>query len=205
MIVFVNMLILTIMLAICTDAFELAFNNWVRPVEFLKLIGISLAGLLVLRIAVSIFRKSNINSFQKRKKISILLIVLMSSYFYVDYGIKIYSHRFANAELRDRVIEKRTSYVHPPYGSEAKNLTGNEYVEITKTKWFPKLPENAKNISYSYSYDGFLPDYSLSIVYDVPKETKVDTLNYKDNTFSKTRTFELKEDHIRVTYTEYLW
>ena len=41
-IIFVNLSILTILLAIWTDKFELEFNDLVRPIEFLKLIGISI-------------------------------------------------------------------------------------------------------------------------------------------------------------------
>ena len=86
------------------------------------------------------------------------------------------------------------------YGNQAKNLTSQEYTEITKIKWFPKLPKEAENISYSYDYDGFLPDYDFSLSYDLPLESKVDTMSYKDDTFSKGRSFEIIGNKKRVQY-----
>jgi hypothetical protein len=205
-IIFVNLSILTILLAIWTDKFELEFNDLVRPIEFLKLIGISILGLIFLRLAVSVFRKLKVSSTKIKIGISTFLILLLSSYFYVDYGAKIYTNRIANNELRDGIIKKmKPIEMGLAYGNKAENLTGKEYAEITKIKWFPKLPKSAENISYSYDYDGFLPDYSFSLSYDLPKETKVDTLKYENGTFSKSRNFEIIGNRKRVIYSESQW
>lgn len=205
-IIFVNLLILTILLAIWTDKFELEFNDLVRPLEFLKLIGISLLGLILLRFAVSIFRRLKISSVKRKVRISIFLIFIISIYFYVDYGTKIYINRIANNELRNGIIKKIKSLeTGLTYGNKAENLTGKEYAEITKIKWFPKLPKDAKNISYSYDYDGFLTDYDFSVSYDLPIHFKVDTMTYENETFSKSRRFEIIGNKKRVTYSELLW
>jgi hypothetical protein len=205
-IVFTNLIILTILLAIWTDKFELKFNDLVRPLEFLKLIRISILGLIILRFVVSVFRKLKITSLKRKIGISIFLILLVSSFFYVDYGAKIYTNRIANNELRNGIIKKiKPLEMGLVYGNKAENLTGEEYAEITKIKWFPKLPKSAENISYSYDYDGFLPDYSFSLSYDLPKETKVDTLNYENGTFSKSRNFEIIGNRKRIIYSESQW
>jgi hypothetical protein len=205
-IIFVNLSILTVLLAIWTDKFELEFNDLVRPNEFLKLIGISILGLIFLRFTVSVFRRLKIVSSKRKIGISILLILLINSYFYIDYGTKIYTNRIANNELRNGIIKKmKPVEMSLAYGKKAESLTGEEYAEITKIKWFPKISKEAENISYSYDYDGFLPDYSFSLSYDLPKETKVDTMNYVNEKFSKSRNFEIIGNKKRVTYTEGQW
>jgi len=205
-IVFVNFIFLTILLTVWTDQFELYFNDLVRPIEFLKLIGISILGLILLRFAVSIFRTLKIKSINRKIGISILLIFLISGFFYIDYGNKIYTNRFANNELRNGIVKKIKPVENGlAFGNKAEYLTGKEYSEITKLKWFPKLPKSAENISYSYDYDGFLPDYSFLLSYDLPKETKVDTMTYKNGNFSKSRIFEIIDNKKRVTYYEGQW
>ncbi|MEM6686440.1 MAG: hypothetical protein AAF617_11710 [Bacteroidota bacterium] len=164
-----NLLVLTILLAIWTDPFEVAFNLGIRLFEFLKLIGISFLGLIVIRIAVTVFRKKQLYDIKKRIRISTYLIIGISSYFYVDYSIEIIDHRIIHANIRNSVMSKYNSFDSYPYGGTAANLTIQEYSEILKTTWFPELPKSAENIEYDYTYDGFLPDYSLTLKYDLPK------------------------------------
>jgi len=205
-VVLVNFIVLSILLTLWTDKFELFFNDWVRVFEFLKLIGLSIFGLIVLRFAVSVFRSLKIKSRKRKIGISIGLILVISSYFYVDYGTKIYYNRFVNSTLRNSVTKKVKPVEYGlSYGNQGERLTGKEYEEITKLKWFPKLSKHAENISYSYNYDGFLPDYDFSLSYDLPKEMAVDTMHYEDDTFSKSRTFEVIGDKKRVTYYEGQW
>ena len=81
-------------------------------------------------------------------------------------------------------------------------MTNKEYQKITEINWFPKLPIEATNIEYDYQYDGFLPDYSFSLSYDLPQEINVDTINYKSEDFTKFQTFEILNNKKRVTYIE---
>ncbi|WP_299105818.1 hypothetical protein [uncultured Tenacibaculum sp.] len=129
----------------------------------------------------------------------------MSSSFYIDYSRRIYNNRFINKELRAQVIQKVKPYQGSWFGNIAENLTEKEYHEITKIKWFPTIPKGAENISYNYEYEGFLPDYSFSLSYDLPISTKVDTMHYKDHNFSKSRTFEIVNNKKRITYYEGQW
>lgn len=68
--------------------------------------------------------------------------------------------------------------------------------------WFPKLPNEASNIKYSYSYDGFLPDYLFTVTYDLPAQIKVDTINYRKGDFSRYQSFVTIGNIKRVTYSE---
>lgn len=204
-IVFINFILLFLMLDFWVDAFELEFKHDLVFFEILSLIGISLLALIVLGITVVIYRSWNIKSLKKKMSISILSVLLISSNFYISYGKKIYQNQFVNHELRKSIMHKIKPYEGSWFGNKAEHLTLKEYTEITKVKWFPELPQEAENISYDYEYEGFLPDYSFSLSYDVPFHTKVDTLNYKEGTFSKSRSFEIVGTIKRVTYYESQW
>jgi len=80
-----NLTVLTILLALWTDRLELLFNDWVRPIEFLKIIGFSIASLIAMRIAVSFFRKRAITDRKTKLRIALILTFLASSYLYIDY------------------------------------------------------------------------------------------------------------------------
>ncbi|WP_299436573.1 hypothetical protein [uncultured Maribacter sp.] len=110
-----------------------------------------------------------------------------------------------NKELRAGIMNKIIPYEGSWFGDKAENLTEKEYIEVTKVKWFPKLPKGAQNISYDYEYEGFLPDYSFSISYDLPINSEVETINYENKTFTKSQTFEIVGNKKRVTYSEGLW
>ena len=187
------------------DKFDDEFNGGSFYLESLKLIGLSIIGIISLRIAILIFRKRNIKSTLKRFGISILIILCISGYFYFTYGKKIYHNQFLNKDLRNSIVNKIIPYEGSWFGNKAENLTEREYIEITKVKWFPELPKGAQNISYDYEYEGFLPDYSFSISYDLPLNSKVETMDYENETFSKSRTFEIIENKKRVTYSEGSW
>ncbi len=77
-----------------------------------------------------------------------------------------------------------------------------EYQEISKMNWFPMLPKEATNINYTYEYDGFLPDYYFFLTYDLPKEMKIETINYEKGDFSKFQAYEIIGTKKKVTYSE---
>lgn len=202
-VVFINFMILWLLLLAWLDDFEFEFNKDTYFFETLKLIGLSVLFLLLLRILVFLFRHFKINS--KKVLLSSCLVIVLSSSFYIDYSRRIYNNRFINKELRAQVIQKVKPYQGSWFGNIAENLTEKEYHEITKIKWFPTIPKGAENISYNYEYEGFLPDYSFTLNYDLPVNTKVDTIHYKDHNFSKRKTFEIVNNKKRVTYYEGQW
>lgn len=198
----INLIILTTLLALWTDKLELIFNDFVRPIEFLKILGFSLLSLIAIRVMLYYFKKKNIYDTRKKLKSAILLSFLISSYLYVDYSIKIVKNIVINREFRNQITTKIKPVYKLAYGTKADNLNIREYQEISNINWFPKLPLEATNIKYSYEYDSFLPDYSLSLIYDLPKEMKVEIINYKNGDFSKSQTFEVIGNNKHVTYNE---
>ncbi|MEO1032377.1 MAG: hypothetical protein AAFX55_13275 [Bacteroidota bacterium] len=204
-VILVNSLLLTTLLALWTDKVELTFNEFVRPIEFLKILGISFGLLILLRIAVGYFRTHNINSIRRRLVISVWVTLAVSSFLYINYGKKVFEHRIKHKTIRQSIATKIQPVVGLAYGGKADSLTIQEYRIISNINWFPELPSYAKNISYTYDYDGFLPDYDFDLSYSIPAEKKVDTFTYKDDTFSKGRYFKIIDNQKRVTYYEFLW
>jgi hypothetical protein len=201
-VVIINLIILSVLLAIWTDSFELTFNSLVRPIEFLKVIGFSIVSLIGIRVFVWIFRKRKIYSIRKKVVISAIVTFLISSYLYVYYCSKIVENRFVNREIRKNIIDKIKPSNGLANGNKADNLTLTEYRFITKSNWFPDLPDSSINIGYIYEYDGFLPDYSFTLIYDLPKGYKIKEIDYQKGDFSKSQTIDLLNDRIRVTYNE---
>ncbi len=198
-----NLIILTVLLALWTDKLELTFNDWVRPREFLKIAGISLASLIAIRILISFFRNKNITATSLKIKIATLLTFLISSYLYIDYSTKVISNVFVHRQFRNQIADKIKPSKQLANGTKGDSLTIKEYQQIAKMYWFPKLPIEASNIYYNYSYDGFLPDYLFTLTYDLPIQQTVDTINYKKGDFSKSQSFIIVDNKKRVTYSEY--
>ena len=197
-----NLTILTALLAFWTDELEMTFNTFVRPFEFLKILGFSILSLMGMRILVYYFIKKSIVSTSTKIKSAALLTFLISSYLYVDYSSKFINNFIVNGELRKRITDKIEPANGLANGTKATNLTIQEYQQIAETAGFQKLPLQATNIEYSYAYDGFLPDYLFTLTYDLPNEMKVDKENYSNGDFSKSRTFEILDNNKRVTYSE---
>jgi hypothetical protein len=105
-------------------------------------------------------------------------------------------------QIRNQIADKIKPSNELANGTKGDSLTIKEYQQITKIYWFPKLPNEASNIQYSYSYDGFLPDYLFTVKYDLPAQIKVDTINDKKGDFSKYQSFVIIDDIKRVTYSE---
>ncbi|MCD4793382.1 MAG: hypothetical protein K8R54_09130 [Bacteroidales bacterium] len=202
LIAFVNSVILTILLAIWTDEVELIFNDLIRPIEFFKIIGITLLSLIGMRILVGIYRKRKIYSLKKKVLYSVVLTFIISSYLYVDYSVRIVQNKVINQELRYSILSKVENANMLAYGTTADELTIEEYEEIRKMNWFPKIPDLAVNISYLYAYDGFLPDYIFRLIYFVPDSIEVGVINVEKGDFTKTQRFDIVGKMKKVTYQE---
>ncbi|MEP2280960.1 hypothetical protein [Maribacter sp.] len=197
-IVLINLIILTGLLAYWTDFIELTFNSYVRPIEFLKIIGFTFLSLIGIKIAIGFFRKRN-TSTKKRIQISTLITILVSSFLYFDYSKRIYENRIQKRELRKELTLKIEPANGLAFGTKADNLTFDEYQEITRIKWFPKLQKNADSISYYYTYDGFLPDYSFNVSYNLPKNVEIDSTEFK---YGKIE-IDTIGNKKRISYNEY--
>jgi hypothetical protein len=152
-----------------------------------------------MRLAISFFRKRAINDVRTKLRIATFLTLLVSSYLYIDYSAKIINNRIINGHLREQIATK----VHSDEGNRTigSNLTIQEYQQISEITWFPKLPDDAANINYSYWYDGFLPDYIFELTYLLPKEAKVESFDIRQGDFTKTQTVNVIGDKIKVVYT----
>lgn len=197
----VNLIVLTALHAIWTDRFELIFNN-VRPFEFIKIIGITIISLLATRLLLYIFNKKNVTNNKVKLSITIITTLLISSYIYIDYSVWIIDNRFINKTLRDKAQAK--VYNVSAMGYEAKNLTIEEYDEIIKLTKFPVIPKQSTHIYFSFSFDDFLPDYSLSIEYYLPIDIKADTMFYQDGDYSKQQKVDIVNNKQKVSYYESL-
>jgi hypothetical protein len=198
----VNLTVLTVLLTFWTDELELTINTLVRPIEFFKILSFTAISLIGMRILVFYFRKKNIQATRTKLKSAILLTILISSYLYVEYSVKFAKNIIVNRQFRNEIAYKIKPANGLANGTTALNLTIKEYQEIAKMNWFPKLPIKATNIMYNYQYDGFLPDYSFTLMYDLPEEIEVDIINYESGDFSKYQTFEIVDNKKRVTYNE---
>lgn len=199
---FINVTLLTVLLALWTDRLELTFNDWVRPRESLKIVGFTIVSLIAIRILVSYFRHKSITTTSTKIKISALLTFLISSYLYIDYSTKVINNVILNGQFRNQIADKIKPSDIFAKGTKAESLTIKEYQQISKMYWFPKLPIEASNINYAYGYDGFLADYSFTLTYDLPAKIKVDTMNIKNGDFSQYQSFVTIGNINRVTYSE---
>ena len=195
-----NGIALTFLLALWTDRVELIYNLYVRPIEFLKIIGITVLSLIGMYIIRKIIKGTNEESKLLRIKYSVLFTLLISAYFYVTYSVKVIE-RFRNNARVDlgNKVELRTSY---PYGSHAIGLTRKEYSIITNLNWFPEISEFAENISYWYVYDGFLPDYTFTLEYQVPHQVLIEEIELEEDQFHRHQSFKFIDGIKIVEYSE---
>lgn len=198
----INLIVLSILLALWTDKLELIFNDLVRPVEFLKIIGFTIVVLIGIRLLLYYFKKKNSHTTSTKIKTAILLTFVLSSYLYVDYAIRIVNAKIIHKEFRNNLADKIQVYTEYPNGMRAEHLTLQEYELIREMNWFPKLPQEASNILFNYSYDNFLPDYSFTLEYDLPIEIEVDTFQRSEGDFSTSNSCVIMGTKKRVTYNE---
>ena len=198
----INLTVLTALLVLWTDKLELTLNDKVRPIEFLKILVFTLLSLIGMRILVTFLRRKNFVSLKPKIIIATLLTFLISSYLYIDYAPKILRNVIINRQLRKEIANKIKPANILANGTMADNLTIIEYREVAGLISSHKLPDEASNIKYVYSYDGFLPDYVFTLSYDVPKEMKVDTFNYQKGDFTQSQAFEIIDNIKRIKYSE---
>ncbi|MDC8003470.1 hypothetical protein POV27_05370 [Aureisphaera galaxeae] len=204
-ITFLNAGMLLFLLFYWVDLIEITFDEWQVFIDLFWLFLYTLSNLVVLRLLVSFFRWRKFGSLRKKMIISVLVTLLASSSLYYRYLGKVYENKIVNVEVRESLNNKITEVEGGlANGHKAENLTYEEYMYITELNWFPEVPEAASRISYSYDYDGFLPDYSFSLEYDLPLEVQVDTMSYEGEQFMKGRSFEIIDGKKRVSYYEWL-
>lgn len=203
-ILFANGVVLIILLALWTDDLQLALNDFVRPLEFLKILGFGMLSLVVVWFYSRALRKKGIVDLRTKVKGAVILTLLTSSYLYVVYTQRVVTNVFINEKFRAQIARKIKAGGDLANGSHAKGLTGKEYQLVARLAGFPPLPPAAENIDYVYGYDGFLPDYSLTLMYDVPPGTPVREYQETNGRYSTDQSVELVGSIQRVTWSESL-
>ena len=175
------------------DKIEQATNSLFA--QFFLIFCISIFCLIGIRLLLYVLNRSNPSPELETKKIrySILVTLLISNWMYGSYSIEIVDQVFNENRryVRDK-IEIKNGY---PEGSIGENLTGGEFNELAKRNWFPSIDESARNVSYTYTHDGFLPDYGFHLTYEVPESVEIEVILDTNGTYNKTQTFTLVRGH----------
>jgi len=195
-----NAFVLSILLILWTDRFELLMNVGVRIIECLKIIAFTIASLIIMRIAVFFFRKKGIRNSRTKIVIASLLTLLTSSFLYLDYASKILNNKIINRTFREQISTKIIPAKE--IGIKATGLTILEYKELSKFTSFPEIHKQANDINCLYECDGFFDDYYFKLTYYLPKGIKMDTLNFEHGALTKYQRIEQLENQQKVTYSE---
>ena len=203
--ILVNFAVLLGLLRLWIDPFELALSPGVFFNEIFKIIEFSILSLIGLRILVIFFRKRNIQSVKQKIKYATLLTVVICSYLYVGYAVKIINNRFLNNKLRTELLDKTVIQRFNRFDNTfGKNLNIKEYRQIARILKLPKLQSEAKNIEYDCSKSGFLGyEYSISVTYNLPLDTEIEEINYSKDDFIKSQSVKKQNKTLRVKFEEH--
>ena len=133
---------------------------------------------------------------------AVLTLLLLSSYWYITYSQKIVANVLRHGNLRADLASKIKPSHELAQGTTATELTNAEYQELIALTKFPALPSSSTNIQYRYDYDGFLPDYTLTLSYDLPADCKVDTFHRDTEKTTLSQTVEIQGQWKHVVYVE---
>lgn len=202
--ILVNFAVLLGLLRLWIDPLELALSPGVFFNEIFKIIGFSILSLIGLRILVIFFRKRNIQSVKQKIKYATLLTVVICSYLYIGYAVKIINNRFLNNKLRTELLDKTViQRFNRFYNTFGKNLNIKEYRQIARILKLPKLQSDAKNIGYVCSKSGSLGyEYSISVTYNLPLGTEIEEVNYKKDDFVRIQSVDEHSNYLQVKYEE---
>jgi hypothetical protein len=200
-----NMAILTILLALWTDDLELNFHTFVRATEFLKILAVTFFSLVSVGVYLFYLRKRDVKHITAKIKGAVVLTVLLSSYLYITYSDRVVSNVIVNRHFREKLAAKIKPSTKLANGTEAAGLTIKEYQLVAALAELPPIPQTASNIAYQYAFDGFLPDYSLSISYDVPLQTPIATYDSSKGRYLRRQSVSVVGNVVRVAYGESRW
>jgi hypothetical protein len=197
-----NAFVLFVLLLLKTDEIEFTYAKLQLVLECFKIFLCFNLTLLALRVLVSVFRKRKLYDPLTKMKWAMILTFSLSAFLYVPYLAKTVDHLVVNRKLRRDLARKITPYSYLAYGYQADQLTLKEYQIIADLEGFKELPDQATNISFSYSYDGFLPDYGLEISYDLPADVQVKSFDYHSPDEYRHQSVTIKGGSQHVRYEE---
>ena len=201
LIALVNLLVLIVMLALWADALLLTFNSVTVLWELLRILGFTLLALIGMSLLVFTLRRRGAVPVRQRIKRAVLLTLILCSWLYVDYSVKLINNRVVNRTVRADLVSKVATFPFPRT-LFAENLTPKEYRQIRTVVEFPELPPEASNIRISYSISGLQGDYNMEVHYDLPPDTPVDQLEHREGDLVTRRSHEVLEDRVRATWKQ---
>ena len=196
----INWFLLLVLAVLSTDELDEKFSDDSIANNAFLITLLTLFALAITRIYIYIVRKKAVAK-QTKSRVAIVITFVVSSFLYLYYAKKCIEDGIINAELRKDMVTK-ISKSDWFYGTKGKNLSYEQYQIVLENERLIKIPKEATNIEYYYEYEGFLPDYYLSIDYDLPLSSKVKTIDYNDGEFTKSQDFVIKGTKKRVTYSE---
>jgi hypothetical protein len=202
LIIAANFIILASLLYVWTDKLEIAINPEKRIFEFLKIIAITIIIAICLVILTYIFRMKNIDNRKLKVILAISVCILISSFLYIDYTVRVFNNFIVNRRIRNEIANKIKPSTGLAYGINVTNLSREEYFICEDALHLPSIPIEASSINCIYEYDGLLPDYFLSISYNLPLNIQIDTFHISKNDFTKSQTCEINNNCKKITYTE---
>jgi hypothetical protein len=199
-----NFIVLNILLSFWIySCIESYYFDYLLFTENFQIIAISFPTWYALFKLVPFF-EDKLKFLPKYSKKSIIIVSLFAIFFsfkYYSYTLKAINNCIVNSDLRASIC---TKIEHIGDSNESlRNLTYLEYSELKKYTTLPPIPKEADSISYyNFVYDEFLGDYLFGLKYVVPFEIKIDSSNYKKDSFSKKTSYKIKNNLKYVSYNE---
>ena len=188
------------------DCLSNRINNKSNQSIILSLTFIGIIALIVIGIGRWIINYlSFIPKTRKSKLIFGIIVALLIFGNTTMFNIKNVASRILDrGNNRIKLCEKIRDANYMAHGTAANQLTWKEYNQIRNLIHLPAISDESYDISYLYSYDGFLPDYRLEVSYKLPKEVNVKTYNEQERyDFGDGQIIEEFENYNQVSNYEY--
>lgn len=202
LIALLNAILLFYLLNKCYDALSYRFDSHLD--DLFKISVVIIVSLIGMRILVAYFRRKKIESVRTKIIASIVLTLLVSAFLYVNFSYHLVHNKLLNRTFRSALNRKLKPVMEGPYGELTKIncvLNSKEYQEISNSGVLPKLPIEATNIKLAYEHFSFLGDFSLHVIYDVPLNVEVKTIEKEGVDWSENQSFETVGNIKRVSYS----
>jgi len=203
LIVIINAFILFTISVFLVDKVEFGIDEISLPFTVCKIVGVSLLSLTGILIAIFLISKGYIKKEPKRKiLLSIIFTFVLSSSLYFENIKTIYSSLIGEGEYQLSTFSIKTRVPNILLG---QNFKVCEYNFYRITQGFPEISKNASNISFRFTYEFLIPDYGLTVKYEIPKNELVEEIFIEEDRFLMTQKFTIIGDKKVVEFSESTW
>ena len=202
LIALLNTILLFYLMSYSFDDLAYIFDSHIS--DILNILLVTMLSIIGMRILVAYFRKKEIESVRTKIIASIVLTLLVSSFLYVNFSYHLVHNKILNRTFRCTLNRKLKPVMEGAHGELTKIncvLNSKEYQEISNSGVLPKLPIEATNIKLAYEHFNFLGDFSLHVIYDVPLNVEVKTIEKEGVDWSENQSFETVGSIKRVSYS----